>query len=545
MSWKHALFGLLGKDAEAVVVSFASGDRALTRKMAEEVLGLEPSRRHYLICLDEPIKVAGITCIVVSSRDPYLEARKALRRLRIGLAPVLFDGREHPLRKAAALLAPLKILAFNRRLERHHLSFTSPIASLLFYRGVALDRIWLRPWSSGDGYPSTKYQVVQGRAWRTRRKRIGIVSPYFPWPLSHGGAVRIFYLLREAAKEFDIVLFAFGEPSGSVMDFVSQAYLFELPRYRKPRWSSLLPAEVCEYDSPALRQLLATSRKELGLSLVQVEYTQLASYPAEVLVEHDVTFDLYDQVAAREQTRSAYWNAWRWRRFEQAAVRCFDRVVTMAQKDAAQLPSANTRVIPNGVDLARFVPTKEVDGRKVLFIGSFRHFPNIQAFRFFMEQVWPLVRLEFPDAEFTAVAGPDPQTYWRNFTADPFPEAECGVAVLGFVADVVPIYEATNLVVAPTLVSAGTNLKVLEAMAMRRAVIATSSGCQGLGLQHDVSVWVADDAAAFAEGVCQLFRSAATRRRIAQEAYSAARQFDWEAMGKLQSAVWRELIDAK
>ena len=545
VSWKQALFGLLGKDPEAVVVSFASGDCKLVRKMAEEVRTLEPNRRHYLVCLDEPIEVAGITCLVVSSRDPYPEARRALRRSRIGLAPVLFDGSDHPLLRVAALLAPLKILAFNRRLERHHLSFKRPIASWLFYRGVALDRIWLRPWSGGDGYASAKYQTLDGRAWRSGRKRIGIVSPYFPWPLSHGGAVRIFYLLREASKEFDIVLYAFGEPSGVVMDFVSKAYLFELPRYRKPRWSSLLPAEVCEYDSTTLRQLLETSRKELGLSLVQVEYTPLANYPGEVLVEHDVTFDLYDQVAAREHTLGAYWNAWRWRRFEQAAVRRFDCVVTMAQKDAAQLPNANTRVIPNGVDLTRFCATEEVAGHNVLFIGSFRHFPNIEAFRFFSEQVWPLVRVQFPEAEFTAVAGPDPETYWRGFTADPFPAADGGVKVLGFVADVVPLYERTNLVVAPTLVSAGTNLKVLEAMAMQRAVVATSSGCQGLELQHDVSVWVADDAAAFADGVCQLLRSAATRRRIAGNAYTAAQQFDWAAIGKLQCAAWQELIDAK
>ena len=80
---------------------------------------------------------------------------------------------------------------------------------------------------------------------------------------------------------------------------------------------------------------------------------------------------------------------------------------------------------------------------------------------------------------------------------------------------------------------------------MRRAVVATSSGCQGLGLQHSVSVWVADDAAAFAEGVCELLRSPPTRRRVAEGAYGAAQQFDWDAIGKLQCQVWRELIDAK
>ena len=120
---------------------------------------------------------------------------------------------------------------------------STPIASFLLLKGVELDRIWLRPWSKGDGYAASKYVTLDGRPWRLGRRRIGILSPYFPWPLSHGGAVRIYHLLREAAKEFDIVLYSFGavEQDSPIMDLVARAYLFELPRYRRPRWASLLP----------------------------------------------------------------------------------------------------------------------------------------------------------------------------------------------------------------------------------------------------------------------------------------------------------------
>ena len=72
------------------------------------------------------------------------------------------------------------------------------------------------------------------------------------------------------------------------------------------------------------------------------------------------------------------------------------------------------------------------------------------------------------------------------------------------VADVRPLYVEANLVLVPTMVSAGTNIKVLEAMAMRRAVISTSSGCAGLGLEHGKNIWIADDAQSFAEGVSRL-----------------------------------------
>src|SRR5439155_12070432 len=75
--------------------------------------------------------------------DLYLRLRGALKRRRVGLAPVLFDGKPHPLRAAALCVAPRKILAYNRNLERHHLRLS--VASWLFLRGTPLDRIFLRP----------------------------------------------------------------------------------------------------------------------------------------------------------------------------------------------------------------------------------------------------------------------------------------------------------------------------------------------------------------------------------------------------------------
>ena len=102
-----------------------------------------------------------------------------------------------------------------------------------------------------------------------------------------------------------------------------------------------------------------------------------------------------------------------------------------------------------------------------------------------------------------------------------------------------PLYVEANLVLAPTTVSAGTNVKVLEAMAMRRAVVATTSGCAGLGLVHNHSVWVADTPEAFAAGVATLIADPERRAHIASAAHGhAQRNFDWRAIGEKQ----RELL---
>ncbi len=82
-----------------------------------------------------------------------------------------------------------------------------------------------------------------------RRRRVAVISPYFPFPLAHGGAVRIFNLLREMSSEFDIFLFAFSdaenlEDLAPVLDLCARVILVEKPRYREPRWSTLLPPEV-------------------------------------------------------------------------------------------------------------------------------------------------------------------------------------------------------------------------------------------------------------------------------------------------------------
>jgi ribosomal-protein-alanine acetyltransferase len=556
---KHLLFRLLRKDPEAVVISFATGPAEQVRSMVEEIRSLEPLRRHFLVCAGRPLEVEGVTTITLVGAPAWgmwRQLRRHFRPYRTGLAPVLFSGGRHPLRAAAVLFAPGRILAYNSRLERHHLRFSSCIASGLFLRGVPLDRIylrprWLIPWSKDRTRPAERYRIIEGRAAAPERRGTGILSPYFPYPLSHGGAVRIFHLMREAARDFDIYLFAFSGPVADadiepVRALAARIVLMELPRYREPRWASLDPPEVREFRSPVLEGLIARTRKEWGIELMQVEYTHLARYDGDVLVEHDVTWDLYQQLHSQRRTISSWWDLLRWRRFERRAVRRFPRLVLMSEKDRGLLGAPHARVIPNGVDLERFTPTPEPPGQNLLFVGSFRHFPNILAFRFLTEEVWPLLEARCPGAHLTVVAGPDPLTYWKAATNAPPPAASGNIRILDFVRDVKPLYQQANVVVVPTPVSAGTNLKVLEAMAMERAVVSTRCGCEGLGLEDGESVLIADNAASFAGAVARLLEDPLLRGRIASAARAVAlRDFDWRVLGRLQRALWEEMLPAR
>jgi len=530
---KALWFGLLGKHPEAVVVSFSTGAPDKVKIMVEEVRKLIPDRRHFVVGGDpdaDGVEPADL---------------RALRRYRIGMAAVLFDGdsAHAALRRAAFLRAPRKILAYNANLERHHLQPGTWLASLLFWRGVPLDRIYLRPrwlwWFTRDRTVVPHDTTVRkGRLPRPGYRRIGVLTPFIPYPLSHGGAVRLYHLLRETAVNYDVYLFAFredGDPADlePLLEFCSYAGLVGKPRYREPRWATLLPPEVKEYESPPMRALIERVRQEHHLELIQVEYTQLARYPGDILVEHDVTFDLYGQLHRRQRSIASWWNWVRWLRFERSAVRRYNRVVTMSEKDACLLGVSNARVIPNGVDLDRFRPYPEMPGQRLLFIGSFRHFPNVTAFRFFAEEVWPRLRGRFPEMTVTVVAGPRPELYWRPERNDD------RIRILGFVADVRPLYHEANIVLVPTLVSAGTNVKVLEAMAMERAIVTTACGCGGIPVEHEKHVWIADGADAFAEGIGRLASDPGLRRMLAANSYSVvAERFGWAKLGQME----RDLI---
>jgi polysaccharide biosynthesis protein PslH len=541
---KRLLFRLIGKEPEAVVVSFCSGPRDLALRMVDEVRRLVPDREHYAVA---DYDVPGVVCV----RPENLPG--PLRRKRIGLAPTLFTGEKHRLRLLAFRMAPLKVLAYNRNLERHHLQLRSLMASVLFLRGVPLDRIWLRPrwlapWKRDRSWWPSTHSVHEGRPTSSSRRRVAVLSPYFPYPLSHGGAVRIFNLLREASRDFDIFLFSFAESPDAavntpVLNYCAAAITFQNPRYREPRWASIRPPEVNEYYTPYVAKVLNEFRRRYEIRILQVEYTQMAAYGGDALVEHDVTWDLYTQIANSTATASerlaTSWNLWRWKRFEKAAVKRFPAVVAMSAKDAAMLSGHHVHVIPNGVDLHRFRPEPETLGHNVLFVGSFAHFPNVVAYRWFLDAIWPTLSAQVPDVRFTVIAGRNPELYC------PEPPSDSRINFHGFISDVRPYYAAANVVVVPTRVSAGTNLKVLEAMALERAVVSTPSGCAGLGLQHGKSVWIADQARAFADAVKQLLLDPAQRIAIAREGRAHVEQhYGWDRIGVLQRRLWTLLLTA-
>jgi glycosyltransferase involved in cell wall biosynthesis len=269
--------------------------------------------------------------------------------------------------------------------------------------------------------------------------------------------------------------------------------------------------------------------------IAQFEFTQMAQYATDcapartILVEHDITYDLYRQMLIREEDWENRRQHERWLRFETAAWRSVDRVVVMSDQDREAIPGSVT--IPNGVDLGRFQPSvRPCDPRRLLFIGSFAHRPNVLAMEFFLREVFPLL----PDVTLHVIAGQRHERFWDL--------AQQNVEVEGFVADVRPAYEQATLVIAPLVASAGTNIKILEAMAMGKAVVSTEAGINGLDLEPRRDVIVAEAPEALAQAITWLLESPQERKTIeAQARRTVERRYGWDAIAREQTRLYNSL----
>jgi glycosyltransferase involved in cell wall biosynthesis len=185
-------------------------------------------------------------------------------------------------------------------------------------------------------------------------------------------------------------------------------------------------------------------------------------------------------------------------------------------------------VIPNGVDTARLrrVPPSQNTDASLLFAGTLSYPPNAEAVRWFVDEILPRVRERRSDVTLTVV-GRDPPPRVARLAADP------AVRVVGWIDDIATAYEHASVVIAPLRTGSGTKLKVLEALAAARPLVATSVATEGIEIEDGEHVLVADDAAGFADAVVLLLADAALRRRIGEAGRQrVTTRYDWEPLGE-------------
>lgn len=384
------------------------------------------------------------------------------------------------------------------------------------------------------------------------KPRVLIASPYLPYPLSHGGAVRMFNLMRGGAPGFDQVLICFVDELQTVAPELLTlcVEVICVQRYGTHAHPSTdRPDVVEEFDSPAFHAALKQTVRKWRPRIAQLEFTQMAQYAGDcagaktILVEHDITLDLYSQLLAQKEDWEMRRQYERWVGFEKQAWDRVDRIVTMSGKDCGAVGRPSAVCLPNGVDIQRFQPSaREPERRRLLFIGSFAHLPNVMAIEFFLREAWPI--LEPLGTKLHIIAGSRHGYFLERYQERVQLNLDRpGIEVEDFVSDVRPAYERATIVIAPLLASAGTNIKIMEAMAMGKAIVSTPGGVNGLDLENGRDVLVLDSGQQMAYAIAGLFENPEIRRALERQARATAvARYNWETIAAEQERLYRSLL---
>jgi glycosyltransferase involved in cell wall biosynthesis len=252
-----------------------------------------------------------------------------------------------------------------------------------------------------------------------------------------------------------------------------------------------------------------------------------------VLYHHSIETHLWHQryETATGSLQRSYFNyeTKRMAAFEADMCNRFDLIITASSHDTESLKrELNVRkpisIVPIGVDCTYFhpEPAYQVVPRRLVFSGRMDLLSNIDQLLWFVSEIYPLVKRQYPDISFV-IAGRDPAS---EIVA--LGQSDPSITVTGSVDDIRPYVASADIYVVPLRVPGGTRVKLYEAMALRRPIVSTSYGCEGLEVVPNRDLLVADTPRDFAQAIISLLSDQHRKDALAEQGWRLVnRQCDW------------------
>jgi glycosyltransferase involved in cell wall biosynthesis len=378
--------------------------------------------------------------------------------------------------------------------------------------------------------------------------KVVMLSPEPPYPLYGGGAFRIASLLHYFARfaEVDLILISdTGLPALLPPGLVRSQQVIPLPHHSRSFAARFLrnasrairgvPPLVDRMAGLALplERALGNKRYDLGI----VEHLWCAPYVEQlrkscietVLDLHNIESVLHERCAELSgglvgagHRRFASVS----RKLELALLPRYSAVLVASEKDAQtareMAPGARVKVYPNALP---WVETpRQAELPRIVFSANFEYHPNIDAVRFLVREIWPEVRRRHPELRLRLVGRGD-QCIHHLLPPD------SRIDVTGPVPDALAEIAQARIVVAPLRAGSGTRIKILEAWAAGRAVVATPLAAEGLEIVDGTNIALASDAGALVSAMDRILGDSVLKSTLGQNGRrSFESQYCWEAV---------------
>ncbi len=398
--------------------------------------------------------------------------------------------------------------------------------------------------------------------------RILFVANRMPYPPYRGDKLKIYNLMGELIDRHEIHLLTIAENKQDIESITPLLQPFgkkskvitRIEYIYRPIWISAfytlmgvfsqLPFQIAFFQSNKFRKKLKNLLETEKYDVIHVQHIRMAQYfkdinKSNVILDLPDAFSMYwqrrkDQSTHFLQKIFATIEFKRLHEFEKTMIPQFAKTLVCSKLDQSFLINStgqDIELLENGVDINQFHPNpnvKFIPGR-ILFTGNMSYAPNIDALHYFMEEIWPNILSQFPEAIFV-IAGQKPGTWIQSLASD-------HVIVTGFVEDLALEYAQAHVVVSPLRIGAGTQNKVLEALSMNIPVVTTDVGYEGLGLPPNVGALLSKNSLEFTDNVVRVLSDVNFRNETGAKGGDIIRsKFAWPAIANKLENYFQQLV---
>jgi len=310
-------------------------------------------------------------------------------------------------------------------------------------------------------------------------KKILLISAISPTPQNSGGATRIHHTLKEISKHHQVDFITFDE---SIIKTQPKSFSLFFTKFI-PYWFS-------PWYNLKLISKVKDLVKQNKYDIIQIEFSQLlylAKYlpknTKKVFTAHDISsISFYRRIF--EDKPSILKIILRYLLFleiyfyEKKYLPKFDTIITVSQKDRQtlqkQLPNQKIICLENGINKINFLKKTSLKTIKLGYIGSFEHTPNLNAVKYFYQQIAPLLKKQNINYKFYLAGKNDP-----NFVKENFPQ----IINLGQIKETQDFYKKIDCLITPIFAGSGSRIKILEALSFGVPVISSPIGAEGINIK--------------------------------------------------------------